>query len=79
VGWVNDWLYSQYNSAQATNSPPFHDITDNGTTNGFPAGTFGYPAVTGGYDQPTGLGTPNTNNLLNVLVNEPVTSFTCLQ
>lgn len=76
VGYVNDWLYSQYKSGQATKSPPFNDVTGLSTfTNAFPSGPIGSPAKAG-YDMPTGLGTPNTNNLLNVLVNKQ-DSVTC--
>jgi subtilase family serine protease len=69
VGYINDWIYSQYTTAQATRTPPFHDVV--GGNNAFlPSGSSGYSAVAG-YDLATGLGTPNTNNLLNVLVAKP--------
>jgi subtilase family serine protease len=69
VGYINDWIYSQYTRVQATKSPPFHDVV--GGNNAFlPSGSSGYSAVAG-YDLATGLGTPNTNNLLNVLVAKP--------
>jgi subtilase family serine protease len=69
VGYINDWLYSQYTGAQASKTPPFHDVS--GGNNGFlPSGSTVYYSMAG-YDFPTGLGTPNTNNLLNVLVAKP--------
>jgi subtilase family serine protease len=65
LGWINDALYGAYTGAQATKTPPFHDVV--GGSNVFlPSGSTGFNAVAG-YDNPTGLGTPNVNNLLSLL------------
>ncbi len=67
LGFVTDRLYGAYTLAQTTKSPPFHDITVG--DNVFPTGAAGYSAAPG-YDFPTGLGSPNINSLLNLLVNQ---------
>lgn len=72
LGFMTDQLYAHYVADQATKTAPFHDVTngDNAFPVGLPAPLNGdYPA-TNGYDFPTGLGTPDINNLLNVLVNQ---------
>lgn len=69
LGSVTNALYGAVlGGAQNTKTPPFHDVTAG--DNVFPAGGTGYSAGAG-YDYPTGLGSPDINNLLNVLVNLP--------
>jgi subtilase family serine protease len=69
LGFMTDYLYQYYTQDQAlgTKGAPFHDVTNG--DNKFPSGATGFTA-TGGYDYPTGLGSPNINNLLNLLVNQ---------
>ena len=72
LGFMTDYLYQYYAAAQRTKNPPFHDVTqgDNAFPTGLPAPLNGdYPAKSG-YDYPTGLGTPNINNLLTLLVSQ---------
>ena len=66
LGFVTNALYGQYTAAQLTTTAPFHDVSggNNIFTSGVPCCNAG-----SGYDNPTGLGTPDINNLLNVLVN----------
>lgn len=66
LGYVNPQLYQLYAAQQASKAPPFHDVT--GGSNIFFSGITCCSAG-GGYDMPTGLGSPNVNNLLNMLVN----------
>lgn len=68
VGFMTDYLYANYTTDQSvTKSAPFHDVSNGDNT--FPSGAAGYSAVNG-YDYPTGLGSPDIDNLLNVLVNQ---------
>ncbi len=69
LGSVANLLYClYYNGVQTSTTPPFHDVAHG--SNVFPAGAAGYSAGTG-YDFPTGLGTPNINNLLSLLKTPP--------
>lgn len=69
LGFVDDALYNAYTGAQTSKTPPFHDVTGGG--NAFlPAGSAG-EAAGPGYDMTTGLGTPNSNNLLSLLTGLP--------
>ena len=68
VGFMTDYLYAQYTADQASaKTAPFHDVQSG--DNVFPSGATGFSAQAG-YDYPTGLGSPNINNLLSVLVNQ---------
>ena len=67
VGWITDAIYADYIAAQGTTSPPFHDINSAGN-NVFVSGLSPVCCSVGpGYDNPTGLGTPDINNLVNYL------------
>lgn len=66
LGYINPQLYQVYAAQQASKVPPFHDVT--GGSNIFVSGVTCCPASEG-YDMPTGLGSPNVDNLLNTLVN----------
>ncbi|HKU67097.1 MAG TPA: S53 family peptidase [Candidatus Baltobacteraceae bacterium] len=67
VGWITDAIYANYGAAQVSNSPPFHDITAAGD-NVFVSGLSPQCCSVGiGYDNPTGLGTPDVNNLVSYL------------
>lgn len=66
LGYINPQLYQAYAAQQASKAPPFHDVTAG--NNIFLSGIACCPAGAG-YDMPTGLGSPNVNNLLNTLVN----------
>ncbi|HET7815321.1 MAG TPA: S53 family peptidase [Candidatus Baltobacteraceae bacterium] len=69
LGPVTNALYGAVlQGAQTTKTPPFHDVSIG--DNVFPAGSNGFSAGAG-YDYPTGLGSPDINNLMNVLVNLP--------
>lgn len=64
VGWITDAIYAPYVAAQSTSKPPFHDI-------GAGSNVFysGITCCSAGplYDNPTGLGTPDINNLVSLL------------
>ena len=66
LGYINPRLYQAYAAQQASKAPPFHDVSagNNIFLSGAACCTAG-----AGYDMPTGLGSPNVNNLLNTLVN----------
>lgn len=68
LGLFTDALYAAYTQAQTTKTAPFHDVQSG--DNVFPSGGAGFTAASG-YDYPTGLGSPNINNLLTLLVNLP--------
>jgi len=63
MGFINPALYSIATSAQYASC--FHDIT---TGNNFWSASPSLFSAVSGYDLCTGLGTPNGNNLINVLV-----------
>jgi len=60
LGLINPALYTTVASAEASGSPPYHDVND-GTTNLY------YPAKPG-WDYATGWGSPNSNNLVHALL-----------
>lgn len=64
VGWITDAIYAPYVAAQSSSKPPFHDV--NAGNNIFASGIVCCEAGPL-YDNPTGLGTPNINNLVNYL------------
>lgn len=72
LGFVTDYLYRFYTGDQSTKNPPFHDVTqgDNAFPTGLPSPLNTEYLAKSGYDFPTGLGTPNVNNLLTLLVNQ---------
>jgi subtilase family serine protease len=67
VGFITDAIYANYTVAQSSTKAPFHDVS--GGTNIFVnALSPTCCAAVPGYDNPTGLGTPDINNLVNYLV-----------
>lgn len=69
VGWITDAIYANYTTAQATTKPPFHDITAAGGNVFVNSLNPQCCSVQAGYDNPTGLGTPDINNLVSYLTN----------
>lgn len=66
VGWITNAIYGPYASAQRSTKPPFHDITSG---NNVFAGGITCCTAGASYDNPTGLGTPDVNNLVALLTN----------
>jgi subtilase family serine protease len=67
VGWITDAIYANYSAAQIGTKPPFHDITAAGNNIFVNNLSPQCCSVGSGYDNPTGLGTPDINNLVNYL------------
>jgi subtilase family serine protease len=67
VGWVTDAIYANYVAAQGTTKAPFHDITAAGNNIFVSNLNPSCCVVTQFYDNPTGLGTPDINNLVSYL------------